>query len=99
MADLKRKLASPSTESDRFILGTKVVDSLPENDAGCAELMEILVDYLPKRYPTLFEKIDCKGGGIWNKVTNERITDIRGRKGVDALLVCSRLNLSSCTFL
>ena len=90
MADLEKKAGQPSTESDRFILGTKVVDSLPENDAGCAELMEILVDYLPKRYPTLFEKIDCKGGGIWNKVTNEKLTGLKGKTGTDALKVCAR---------
>ncbi|KAI5120885.1 hypothetical protein M0805_002985 [Coniferiporia weirii] len=71
--------------------GKHVIDSLPENDAGCGELMEILVDYLPKRYPTLFERIDCKGGGIWNKVTDERITGLEGKIGVDALMVCSRL--------
>ncbi|KAH8116139.1 hypothetical protein DFH11DRAFT_1688264 [Phellopilus nigrolimitatus] len=71
--------------------GKNVIDSLPENDAGCGELMEILVDYLPKRYPTLFEKIDCKGGGIWNKVTDEKLVGLEGKVGVDALLVCSRL--------
>lgn len=52
--------------------------------------MEILVDYLPKRYPTLFERIDCKGGGIWNKVTNEKITGLEGKIGVNALKVCAR---------
>ena len=52
--------------------------------------MEILVDYLPKRYPTLFELIECEGGGIWNKVTNEKITGLQGRDGVDALVVCSK---------
>ena len=56
--------------------GTNVIDSLPENDEACGELLEILVDYLPKRYPTLFEKIDCKGGGIWNKVTDEKLTGL-----------------------
>ena len=71
-------------------IGKHVIDSLPENDAGCGELLEILMDYLPKRYPTLFEKIDCKGGGIWNKVTNEKFTGIEGRIGVDALTIVSR---------
>ena len=71
--------------------GTNVIDSLPENDEACGELLEILVDYLPKRYPTLFEPIDCKGGGIWNKATGERILGIQGRKGVDALRQCSKL--------
>ena len=73
-----------------ILLGKHVIDSLPENDAGCGELLEILVDYLPKRYPKLFEKIDCKGGGIWNKVTNEKFTSIEGRTGVDALTIVSR---------
>ncbi|TDL24583.1 hypothetical protein BD410DRAFT_745243 [Rickenella mellea] len=71
--------------------GKHVVDSLPENDDACGELMEILVQYLPKRYPTLFERLDCEGGGIWNKVTQERLTGLEGKKGVDALLACSRL--------
>ena len=70
--------------------GKKVVDSLPENDDACGELLEILVDYLPKRYRTLFERIDCKGGGIWNKVTDERIEGIEGRNGVEALKICAR---------
>lgn len=72
------------------IIGKKVIDSLPENDEACGELMEILVDYLPKRFPTLFEKIDCKGGGIWNKVTNEKLVNLKGKIGIDALMVCSR---------
>jgi len=71
--------------------GEKVVDSLPENDEACGELLETLVDYLPKRYPTLFERIDCKGRGIWNKVTNDRIEDIQGKSGVEALKICARL--------
>ena len=52
--------------------------------------MEILVDYLPKRYPTLFEKIDRKGGGIWNKVTDEKLTGLKDKTGTDALKVCAR---------
>ena len=70
--------------------GRDVVDSLPENDAGCGELLETVVDYLPKRYPTLFEIIDGEAGGIWNKVTNERIVGIRGLEGVEALRVVAR---------
>lgn len=77
--------------------GKNVIDSLPENDAGCGELLEILADYLPKRYPTLFERIDCKGGGIWNKVTDERFTGLEGKVGIDALLVCSKYALSFTT--
>lgn len=69
--------------------GKVVVDSLPENDDACAEILELLVDYLPKRYPTLFETLSPNG--IWNKVTNEKIPDITGKSGVDALLIVSRL--------
>ena len=69
------------------------MDSLPENDAACGELLEVLADYLPKRYPALFEKIeDIKSGnwGIFNKVTNERFENIQELDGVKALDVCSR---------
>lgn len=66
-----------------------MVDSLPENDDACAEILELLVDHLPKRYPTLFESLSPNG--IWNKVTNEKIPDITGKSGVDALLIVSRL--------
>lgn len=80
-------------------VGKHVVDSLPENDAACGELLEILIDYLPKRYPTLFERLPSKsassetgGHGIWNKVTDERFEyeDVKGLEGVEALRVCSR---------
>jgi len=71
--------------------GKKVVDSLPENDEASGELLETLVDYLPKRYPTLFEQIHCKGNGIWNKATGERIEGVQGKTGVEALKICARL--------
>ncbi|OBZ69863.1 hypothetical protein A0H81_10273 [Grifola frondosa] len=72
--------------------GKKVLDSLPENDDACAELLEILVDYLIKRYPTLFSKLDKESGdGIWNKVTDEKLVGLTGKSGVDALLMVSRL--------
>ena len=76
--------------SFNFGAGKHVIDSLPENDAACGELLETLVDYLPKRYPTLFEFIDCEGGGIWNKVTDEKITGIQHKTGVEALIACSK---------
>ncbi|KIJ31272.1 hypothetical protein M422DRAFT_186275 [Sphaerobolus stellatus SS14] len=69
--------------------GKKVVDSLPENDEACNELLEVLVDWLPKRYPTLFENIGKDG--IWNKVTNEKFTGVKEKRGVDALIIISRL--------
>lgn len=69
-------------------LGKRVVDSLPENDAACQELLEILADWLPKRYPTLFESLGPDG--IWNKVTGEKWTRLGSKQGVNALLVISR---------
>ncbi|KAF8514639.1 hypothetical protein BU17DRAFT_52414 [Hysterangium stoloniferum] len=71
--------------------GKTVVDSLPENDDACNELLETLIDWLPKRYPTLFQPLDLPGGGIWNKITDEKLTDIRSKKGTEALLEISRL--------
>ncbi|GAA5849182.1 hypothetical protein JCM8547_006471 [Rhodosporidiobolus lusitaniae] len=73
----------------------KTVLSLPENDDGCKELLETLVDYLPKRYPTLFEALT--DGGIYNKVLNERHPACARLSGVDALKVASRL--VQCDFL
>ncbi|VDB96596.1 unnamed protein product [Peniophora sp. CBMAI 1063] len=69
--------------------GKVVMDSLPDNDEACAELLEILVDYLPKRYPTLFEPLGTNG--IWNKATDERFPDLTGVRGTDALRVISKL--------
>ncbi|KAI0758500.1 hypothetical protein BD413DRAFT_654543 [Trametes elegans] len=69
--------------------GKVVVDSLPENDEACGELLELLADYLPKRYPTLFKREACDS--ITNLVTGERFDAVGARKGVDALLVVSRL--------
>lgn len=51
--------------------------------------METLIDYLPKRYPTLFDAIGSTG--IHNKITGEKFPDTTGKTGVDALLVVSRL--------
>ena len=75
--------------------GKVVVDSLPENDDACTELLETLADYLPKRYPTLFDAIPAKEPsavpyGIRNKVTDENFTNISALKGVDALMVVTR---------
>ncbi|CCM03919.1 uncharacterized protein FIBRA_06070 [Fibroporia radiculosa] len=84
--------------------GKVVIDSLPENDDACTELLETLADYLPKRFPTLFQSIPVdpaktpmkpsgygKSVGIVNKVTGERFENVQELKGTDALLVVSRL--------
>ena len=65
-----------------------VVDSLPENDEACGELLLELVDYLPKRYPTLFRRDGPDG--ITNLVTREQYVSLGSKKGTDALMVISR---------
>lgn len=66
-----------------------MVDSLPENDEACGELLELLADYLPKRYPTLFTRE--RPDSITNLVTEERFDAVSQTKGTAALLVISRL--------
>ncbi|GAA5827482.1 hypothetical protein JCM11251_003831 [Rhodosporidiobolus azoricus] len=67
----------------------RTIISLPENDAAAGELLRTLVDYLPKRYPTLFQALPA--GGIWNKVLNERFPGCASLSGTAALKVVSRL--------
>ena len=70
------------------VIGKVVIDSMPDNDEACGELLLELVDYLPKRYPTLFTREGPDG--IFNRVTGEHHTSLAGKKGTDALLVVSR---------
>ena len=65
-----------------------MIDSMPDGDEACAELLLELVDYLPKRYPTLF--VRDGPDGIFNSVTGERHLSLTRKKGTDALLVVSR---------
>ncbi|GAA6036704.1 hypothetical protein JCM8097_003438 [Rhodosporidiobolus ruineniae] len=63
--------------------------SLPENDEAAGELLETVVDFLTKRYPTLFEALpNC---GVYNKILEERHENLAGLKGVDALMIISKL--------
>jgi hypothetical protein len=93
----KRKVVAEKPE--------KTALSLPENDEGAGELLDVLVDYLPKvrrrlcfsslllltfpllrqRFPTLFDALP--GGGIINKILNERHENCAALKGVEALKV------------
>ncbi|KZT50557.1 hypothetical protein CALCODRAFT_559055 [Calocera cornea HHB12733] len=84
--------------------GKKVLDSLPENDFACQELMETVVDWLPKRYPTLFDRLlrfeeERSYDGIFNKITGERFEWLDGSapSGCEALTIISRL--TECDFL
>ena len=71
-----------------------MLDSLPENDGACGELLLELADYLPKRYPALFRREGADD--IVNLVTEERHVSISSKKGVDALRVVSRCAISLC---
>jgi hypothetical protein len=78
--------------------GNKVIDSLPENNVACGELLECVIEFLTVRYPTLFdrqmetsqdgEELD----GIYNRVTEERYQWTRGcpPEGVEGLTIVSR---------
>lgn len=100
---LVRKLLLTST----FFLsiskkGTTVLDSLPENDPACAELLETVIDFLSKRYPTLFDRLrssSSSSDGIFSHTTGERYTWSIGKTpmGKDALKILSRL--TECDFL
>ncbi|TFK87571.1 hypothetical protein K466DRAFT_490610 [Polyporus arcularius HHB13444] len=69
--------------------GKVVIDSLPDNDEACGELLMELVDYLPKRYPTLFTREGYDT--ITNHVMDERHEGLSKKRGVDALRVIARL--------
>ncbi|KAI0767115.1 hypothetical protein C8Q74DRAFT_1203340 [Fomes fomentarius] len=69
--------------------GNIVIDSLPENDDACGELLMELVHYLPKRYPTLFKRQGYDG--IENVVMGETHTGLSKKRGTDALRVVARL--------
>lgn len=78
--------------------GKKVIDSLPENDAACGELLELVVEFLTARYPTLFDRLletRQDGGeidGIYSHTTEERYQWVKGcpPEGVEGLKIISR---------
>ena len=72
---------------DHQYLGKDVLDSLPENDEACGELLAELAAYLPKRYPTLFRR-EGKNT-IVNLVTGYRYDNVGAAEGVDALRAIS----------
>ncbi|QRV75034.1 actin-related protein 10 [Ceratobasidium sp. AG-Ba] len=78
--------------------GKKVIDSLPENDAACGELLECVVDFLTTRYPGLFDRLaetrdEKELDGIYSHVTEERYQWSKGcpPEGVEGLRIISRL--------
>ncbi|KAF8746424.1 hypothetical protein RHS02_00897, partial [Rhizoctonia solani] len=79
--------------------GKKVIDSLPENDAACGELLELVVEFMTTRYPTLFDRLaqtmqDGKElDGVYSHVTKERYQWVKScpPEGVEGLKIISRL--------
>ncbi|KAH9942146.1 uncharacterized protein BXZ73DRAFT_41217 [Epithele typhae] len=69
--------------------GRNVLDSLPENDEACRELLEELSRYLPQRYPTLFRS--DMANSIVNLVTNTSFEDLNKATGIEALRIISCL--------
>ncbi|RPD57707.1 hypothetical protein L227DRAFT_594590 [Lentinus tigrinus ALCF2SS1-6] len=69
--------------------GKVVIDSLPDNDEACGELLMELLDYLPKRYPTLFTREGYDT--ITNHVFSERHEGLSRKRGIEALHVIARL--------
>ena len=69
-------------------IGKVVIDSLTDNDEACGELLMELVDYLPKRYPTLFTRDGYDT--ITNRVFGERHEGLSKKRGVEALHVIAR---------
>jgi hypothetical protein len=78
--------------------GRNVIDSLPENDAACAELLELVVEFMTTRYPTLFDRLleTTQDGeeldGFYSHVTKERYQWAKGcpPEGVEGLKIISR---------
>ena len=81
-------LLPPMVRNLLRLLGKVVIDSLPENDDACGELLMELVHYLPKRYPTLFKRHGFDG--IENLVMEETHTGLSNKRGTEALRVVAR---------
>ena len=69
-------------------LGTKISQTAPEGLAGAHELLDLLRDYLPARYPSLFRKTDS---GIENLLTGEEFNTTERRLKKDAMQIAGSL--------
>jgi hypothetical protein len=75
--------------------GDKCVKTAPEAMGAARELLEELVDYLPQRYPTLFQKMEIgQGKGMRNLATGEvfdgAMCERNGEKE-DPMEMCARM--------
>ncbi|CAF3462916.1 unnamed protein product [Fusarium graminearum] len=68
--------------------GTKCVDTHPDAYPAAIELLEEMADYLPARYPSLFERTSV---GIKNKWSGEDFNIVERPLAEDPMAICARL--------
>ncbi|KAF4998294.1 hypothetical protein FGRMN_3343 [Fusarium graminum] len=68
--------------------GTKCVDTHPDAFPAAVELLQELADYLPARYPNLFERTSV---GIKNKWSGEDFNIVERPLAEDPMAICARL--------
>ncbi|KAK5122355.1 hypothetical protein LTR16_004095, partial [Cryomyces antarcticus] len=68
--------------------GPKCCKTAPEAYEGAVELLEELCDYLPQRYPSLYQRTDV---GMNNLLTNESFNIVERPLKEDPMQMCARL--------
>lgn len=68
--------------------GTKCVDTHPDAFPAAIELLQELADYLPARYPSLFERTAV---GVKNKWSGEDFNIVERPLAEDPMAICARL--------
>ncbi|KAJ4011961.1 hypothetical protein NW752_004355 [Fusarium irregulare] len=68
--------------------GTKCVDTHPDAYPAAIELLQELADYLPARYPSLYERTSV---GIKNKWSGEDFNIVERPLAEDPMAICARL--------
>ncbi|KAG9190157.1 alpha-1,2-mannosyltransferase [Alternaria panax] len=75
--------------------GAKCIKTAPEAMSAARELLEELVDYLPQRYPTLFQEVEVGRGRSMKNLATGDVFDAEGceRNGVseDPMEMCARM--------
>jgi hypothetical protein len=95
--DLKNWILIDKTYPDHMAMRFKLIEEklpevfvsteLPSTKLAKEEVLELLIDYLPKRYPTFFQS--TKDGGIKNLLTGDQFNP--KNLDEDPLIVASRL--------
>ncbi|KAK4184218.1 hypothetical protein QBC35DRAFT_65191 [Podospora australis] len=75
------------------IRGDKACRTAPEAYPAALELVEMLADYLPARYPTLFKRTEKGINNLWSGEQFVVVPNEKGRleSGEDPMQVCARL--------